>query len=176
MASVSIIFRTAKLRWIVSRITGPTRRAPSRSARGRHRGGVRRPPVGAGSDRATSARFANVPKNPLISMRVYTTVCQTSRLISQQNINSSRHARRCRSVRDARSRAPNGKCRTARGHVELGRAHRLARPSDGDDRVGGAKVDADRKRGVHRPPRRQDFARQCSCCGPGSRAASLLSE
>lgn len=34
--------------------------------------------------------------------------------------------------------------------VELGCAHRLAGPNDGDDRVGGAEVEADRKRVVHR--------------------------
>jgi hypothetical protein len=58
-------------------------------ARGMDRGEGRRPPVGAGRDRAGQARFANVPKNPLISRGVYKTVCQSIRLINKKNFNPS---------------------------------------------------------------------------------------
>jgi hypothetical protein len=45
--------------------------------------------VGAGRDRTGQARFANVPKNPLILRGVYKTVCQFIRLINKKNFNPS---------------------------------------------------------------------------------------
>ena len=67
-------------------------RAPageSGSARGRVGEGETAVRWATGSDRAASARFANVLKNPLIPRGVYMTVCQYILLINKKNFNPS---------------------------------------------------------------------------------------